>query len=145
MTDDPLVAHRLQLGLLEEQECIRLLGGAKLGRIALSVGALPAIYPIRFALLGGRDPVFRTHPQAGLVEATSGNVVCLQADDADPDSERGWSVMVTGPAEVLTDGDLLAEARELPLRPWLGDADAFVRIGAVMVSGRRIGSLPPLA
>lgn len=139
MTMDSLAAHREQLGLLEEQECIRLLGRAKLGRIALSVGALPAIYPIRFALLG-RDPVFRTHPQAGLVEATSGNVVCLQADDADPDTEHGWSVMVTGPAEVLTDRDLLAEARGLPLRPWVGDADAFVRIGAVMVSGRRIGS-----
>lgn len=135
---DPLAAHRDRLGLLEEQECIRLLGGVRLGRIALSVGALPAIYPIRFALLG-RDPVFRTHPEAGLVEATAGNVVCLQADEADPDTERGWSVMVTGPAEVLTDGEVLVEARELPLRPWAGDADAFVRIGAVMVSGRRIG------
>ena len=61
------------------------------------------------------------------------------ADEADPDTERGWSVMVTGPAEVLTDGEVLVEARELPLRPWAGDADAFVRIGAVMVSGRRIG------
>ena len=52
--------------------------------------------------------------------------------------------MVTGPAEVLTDRDLVAEARELPLRPWVGDEDAFVRIGAVMVSGRRIGSPLPL-
>ena len=144
MTTDPLAAHRGRLGLLDELECIRLLGEAKLGRIALSVGALPAIYPIRFALLG-RDPVFRTHPQAGLVEATSGNVVCLQADDADPDGDDGWSVMVTGPAEVLSEPEVLAEARELPLPPWVGAADAFVRIGAVMVSGRRLGGTSILA
>ena len=144
MTTDPLAAHRGRLGLLDELVCIRLLGEAKLGRIALSVGALPAIYPIRFALLG-RDPVFRTHPQAGLVEATAGNVVCLQADDADPDSDHGWSVMVTGPADVITEPDLLEEARRLPLRPWAGAADAFVRIGAVMVSGRRIEGTSLLA
>lgn len=141
---DPLEAHRGRLGLLDEHECIALLGRAKLGRIALSVGALPAIYPIRFALLG-RDPVFRTHPRAGLVEATAGNVVCLQADDAEPDADGGWSVMVTGPAEVLTEPEVLAEARDLPLPPWTGAADAFVRIGAVMVSGRRIGGTPLLA
>ncbi len=144
MTLDPLAAHRDRLGLLEERECLRLLGEAKLGRVAVSVGALPAIYPIRFTLLG-RDPVFRSHPQAGLVEATAGNVVCLQADDADPDADHGWSVMVTGPAELITDPAQLAQARELPLRPWAGGSDAFVRISAVMVSGRRIGSVSSLA
>ena len=89
--------------------------------------------------------MFRTHPQAGLVEATAGNVVCLQADDADPERDGGWSVMVTGPAEVLTEPDVLAEARDLPLPPWTGSADAFVRIGAVVVSGRRLGDAPLLA
>lgn len=144
MTLDPVEGHHDRFDLLAEQECLRLLGGARLGRVAVSVGALPAIYPIRFTLLG-RDPVFRSHPEAGLVEATAGNIVCLQADDADPDADHGWSVMVTGPADVITDPANLAEARRLPLQPWAGGADAFVRIRAVMMSGCRIGPVSSLA
>lgn len=127
---------------LDEAECLRLLGTVRLGRIALSVGALPAVFPIHFALVG-RDPVFRTEAGAKLSAASAGNVVCLEVDDVDPEFHSGWSVMVVGQAHVVTDGAELVEARQLPLQPWVGAGDAFVRIRSAIVTGRRIGASPP--
>ncbi len=127
------------LELIDAEECFRLLGAARLGRVAVSVDALPAVFPVHFALLG-RDPVFRTEAGAKLTAASAGNIICLEADDVDAESHTGWSVMVTGPAEVLRPGPDLDAALELPLRPWVGSGDAFVRIGAALVSGRRVVS-----
>lgn len=136
MTTAPL--HHPGLDVLDEDECFRLLRGAHLGRVALSVGALPAVFPVHFELLG-RDPVFRTDPGTKLSVASAGSVLCLEVDCVDAQSHSGWSVMVTGLAEVLTDEADLAGARALPLRPWVGRGDAFVRIAAAVVSGRSVG------
>lgn len=127
---------------LDEDECLRLLGTVHLGRVALSVGALPAVFPVHFALLG-RDPVFRTDAGSKLAAATSGHVVCLEADDVDAESHSGWSVMVIGAAHMMTDPAELARANLLPLRPWVGSGDAFVRIRSGIMSGRRISRSPP--
>ncbi|MCU1369793.1 MAG: pyridoxamine 5-phosphate oxidase-related FMN-binding protein [Ilumatobacteraceae bacterium] len=123
---------------LDERECLRLLGTAHLGRIALTVGALPAVFPIHFALLG-RDPVFRTGSGTKLAAGSSGHVVCLEVDDVDTECHRGWSVMVIGPTHVMTEPGELAVAKELPLRPWVGSGDAYVQIRSGLISGRRIG------
>ncbi len=137
----PASAH-VGLEELDELECRRLLATAHLGRIALSVGALPAVFPIHFALLG-RDPVFRTETGTKLVAASAGQVVCLEVDDVDTEYHTGWSVMVVGPARVMTEPAELAAARNLPLRPWVGSGDAYVQIRAGIVSGRRVTGAPP--
>jgi nitroimidazol reductase NimA-like FMN-containing flavoprotein (pyridoxamine 5'-phosphate oxidase superfamily) len=123
--------------VLDDHECLRLLAEGHLGRVALCVGALPVIVPVHYALLG-RDPVFRTDAGTKLLMASAGHVLCLEIDGADPVAHRGWSVLVTGQAEVLHEPEDLAAAAELPLRPWVGHGDAFVRIEAALVSGRRI-------
>lgn len=129
-----------QLAELSDHECYLRLGATHLGRVALSVGALPRVFPVHYALLG-RDPVFRTDAGAKLSAAAQGNVVCLEIDDAVPEYHTGWSVMVIGPAEILADPVDLAAAARLPLKPWVGDGDSFVRVSATLVSGREI--LPP--
>ena len=129
-----LDAHSLEV--LGERECLNLLGHASLGRVALCFGALPAIFPVHFSLLG-RDPVFRTEGGSKLTAASAGQVLCLEVDHADPESHTGWSVMVTGIAQVLTGLDLEL-AQSLPLRPWVGTGDAYVRIHATLLSGRRV-------
>ena len=122
---------------LSERDCYLRLAANHLGRVALSVGALPAVFPVHYAMLGP-DPVFRTDVGAKLTAAANGNVICLEIDEADPLSHTGWSVMVTGPSVVLTDPQELAQAAALPLEPWVGQGDAFVRIQAALVSGREI-------
>ena len=125
------------MGVLDEHDCLLLLRDRYFGRVALSSGALPVVFPIHYSLLG-RDPVFRTGPGSKLDAAGAGQILCLEIDDLDPMSHSGWSVNVTGPSEVLTDPDDLAAARRLPLRPWVGTGDTYVRINATMISGRRI-------
>src|SRR5690606_34806701 len=107
------------------------------GRVALSSGALPVIFPIHYALLGP-SPVFRTDPGTKLMAASDGQVLCLEIDEAQPLLHTGWSVLVTGRAAVITDRAELEAARALPLRPWTGHGDDYVRIGPAMVSGREI-------
>lgn len=130
------------LDVLDEPECRRLLAGRSFGRVALTVGALPVILPVHYALLGD-DPIFRTDAGAKLMAASAGHILCLEVDDADPVNHTGWSVLVTGPAEVITDPDELDAARALPLRPWVGRGDVYVRVKAVLVSGRRIAASHP--
>ncbi len=125
------------LDVLAEHECVRLLSSNTFGRVAVSVAALPAIFPIHYALLDG-DPVFRTDAGAKLTAASEGHILCLEIDQCDPVTHTGWSVMVTGPAHVITDIDELERASMLPLRPWVGHGDLFVRLKAVIVTGRRI-------
>lgn len=128
---------RKQLGELSDHECYLRLAATHLGRVALSVGALPRVFPVHYALLG-RDPVFRTDVGAKLSAAAQGNVVCLEIDDAVPEYHTGWSVMVIGPADILVDPADLAAAARLPLNPWVGGGDSFVRVAATLVSGREI-------
>ena len=125
-----------QLVTLDDAECLDLLRTGPLGRVAVCFGALPAVFPVHFRLLG-RDPVFRTDAGTKLFAASAGHVLCLEADAVDPRTRTGWSVMVTGVASVL-DGDDLVRARALDLDPWVGHGDAYVRVEAALVSGRRV-------
>jgi len=122
---------------LPEHECRDRLKLTPFGRIALSSGALPVIFPIHFAMLGD-DPVFRTDPGTKLMAASDGQVLCLEIDDIHPVLHTGWSVLVTGRADVLSDPGDLRAAAALPLRPWTGSGSAYVRIEASMLSGREI-------
>ncbi len=122
---------------LDENQCFDLLGSVHQGHIALSVGAMPAVFPIHFALIG-RDPVFRTDAGSKLCAGSPDQVVCLEVDDVDTKLHARWSVMVIGRAQLIADAAELAEALALPLCSWTGHGGAFVRIGSGIVSGRRI-------
>jgi len=122
---------------LTEHECRDRLRLTPFGRVALSQGALPVIFPIHFAMLGP-DPVFRTDPGTKLMAASAGQVLCLEIDEIHPVLHTGWSVLVTGRADVLSRPEDLEAADALPLRPWIGVGRAYVRIQASMVSGREI-------
>lgn len=128
------------LVVLDETACRRRLAANRFGRVALSVGALPVVFPVHYALLDG-DPVFRTDAGTKLAAASSGNVLCLEIDEVNAEDHTGWSVLVTGRAEVLSDPETLARAADLPLRPWVGHGDAFVRIHGEVVSGRLVSSV----
>jgi nitroimidazol reductase NimA-like FMN-containing flavoprotein (pyridoxamine 5'-phosphate oxidase superfamily) len=128
-------------GLVEltRPECMSLLAQQHFGRLGLSVDALPAVFPVHYAVVGD-DVVFRTGSGTKLAAAAAGNVVCLEIDDHDPETHRGWSVMMTGRSRVVTDDAELVALRSLPLRPWVGDADSYVVIEHALVTGRRIAS-----
>jgi nitroimidazol reductase NimA-like FMN-containing flavoprotein (pyridoxamine 5'-phosphate oxidase superfamily) len=140
-TAPPTEAHTL--ALLSRPECLRLLAGGVLGRVGLSVGALPVILPVNY-LLAGRDVVFRTAPGSKLDATTRHAVVAFEVDGADPVHQTGWSVLVIGVATAVGDTHELEALRALPLQPWSGNhKDRFVRIATDVITGRRILPGPP--
>ncbi|NUU25586.1 MAG: pyridoxamine 5'-phosphate oxidase family protein [Streptomycetaceae bacterium] len=123
-------------------EALRLLGSVSLGRIVFTRHALPAVRPVNHVLDGGTI-VIRTHDGAGLTAHArdapgAGVVVAYEADDIDPVTHLGWSVVVTGYARLVTDPRELERYCRM-LDPWVDDTmDYAVRIRADVVTGVRL-------
>jgi len=130
---------------IDPRACLALLGSGGIGRVAVSIGAVPAVFPVHYAVLDG-EVVFRTAPGTGLHAATRNAVVAFEVDEVDPEYREGWSVLVVGMASEITDDARRARADALPLRPWAPDSPEHVMaIRPELVSGRRIvpGDLGP--
>ena len=126
------------LTVLGRDECLRLLRGATLGRIAVSMDALPAVFPVNYRMLGD-DVVFRTGTGSKLRAAVAKAIVAFEVDETGREGHTAWSVLVTGAAAELMDPRDVAAADGLRLRPWLPEQPSrWVRIRTQMVSGRRL-------
>jgi nitroimidazol reductase NimA-like FMN-containing flavoprotein (pyridoxamine 5'-phosphate oxidase superfamily) len=78
------------------------------------VGVLPVIIPVNY-LLDEDTVVFRTDAGSKLHAAIRGAPVAFEVDGVDQDRQVGWSVVVRGRAEEVTDPVKLAELRQSPL------------------------------
>jgi hypothetical protein len=87
---------------LDRRTCLSLLASVVVGRVGLSVDALPVIVPVGFRLDGDRI-VFALRAQDRARAALDGVVVAFEADDVDPHTGSGWSVLVQGPAHPLAE------------------------------------------
>ncbi len=125
------------LEILDEDQCLLLMRTVPVGRVAVAVGAAPAVFPVNFALYG-RRVLFRTGQGTKLDAAVRHALVAFEVDHFDALYHSGWSVLVVGHAEAIMD------RHELPggdgrVRPWAdGERDHYVAIDPELVSGRRI-------
>jgi nitroimidazol reductase NimA-like FMN-containing flavoprotein (pyridoxamine 5'-phosphate oxidase superfamily) len=125
---------------LARDECLALLATRSVGRVGITISALPVIFPINFVLMDG-DIVFRSSPGSKLTAAAQRAVVAFEVDEVDTMYHSGWSVLVVGPAYEVTDAAELERAKTLPLLPWApGTKGHFIRIRSEIVSGRRLGT-----
>jgi nitroimidazol reductase NimA-like FMN-containing flavoprotein (pyridoxamine 5'-phosphate oxidase superfamily) len=126
---------------LDAAECRRLLASVPIGRIVFTDRAMPAVQPVNFLVHEGAV-VFRTGEGSKLAAASRNAVVAFEADEIDREYQRGWSVVVVGQAEEVTEPSLRGRLAELPLRPWArGVRDHIIRIPIEIIYGRRIA--PP--
>ncbi len=126
----PNQAPRLEV--LDYDECTRLLSVAVIGRLAWVGPAGPLLVPVNFRWTGTAIHI-RTDPGARLPEII-GHPVAFEIDELDPDRQVGWSVVVTGPAQ-LGDVDPAAES----FRPWApGSKSLCVEVVPLHISGRRL-------
>jgi uncharacterized protein len=134
-----LIDEHTGLDVIDRQECMQLLARGGLGRVAVVPdGVRPTVLPVNY-VLDGESIVFRTAAGSKLTAALRNGHAAFEIDGADPLGHTGWSVVVAGHAEEITDPDELARAAELPLRPWAdGDKPHWVRIPTDRVTGRRI-------
>ena len=130
--------------VLDREACLRRLGEHGVGRVAVTVGALPAIFPVNYVVADG-DIVFRTTAGTKLAAATRNSVVAFEVDGFDGFSHTGWSVMIVGPSREVTDPDELARAEHLPLKRWArgGGPESMVRLQGRLISGRELTQVAP--
>lgn len=123
-------------------ECLDRLHAAHVGRVGITVEALPVILPVNFAV-HENGILFRTMAGTKLDAATNGTVVAFQADAYVPDGSGGWSVLVVGPCRRVEDGSVLRATKELLPRAWgpAARADHVVRVEIVQMTGRSFGDL----
>jgi nitroimidazol reductase NimA-like FMN-containing flavoprotein (pyridoxamine 5'-phosphate oxidase superfamily) len=129
--------------VLARGDCLALLAQHRLGRVGVSIGALPVILPVAYRLSPRGAVVIGTVPSTTLDAALRNAVVAFEVDGHDEQAESGWSVTVTGVAEEITDADELGEARHLCLRPWAaggGGTARFTRIDCARIAGQRATS-----
>jgi uncharacterized protein len=141
VTIGSVAPDRTGLENLDRRVCLDLLSSVPVGRLGLSINALPVVLPVNFVFDRPADRiVLRTVEGGKLRAALSGAIVAFEVDHIDPVSHTGWSVLVRGSSHVLTDADDLERAKRLPLRPWAVDdpGDYWVAITTDLVSGRRI-------
>jgi hypothetical protein len=81
--------------VLPEQECWRLLAMVSVGRLALSVRALPVIVPVQYYLSGRRLAVCLGHHELS-ERSLDETIIAFAADSIDPAARSGWSVQVQG-------------------------------------------------
>jgi nitroimidazol reductase NimA-like FMN-containing flavoprotein (pyridoxamine 5'-phosphate oxidase superfamily) len=131
-----LVDHGLEL--LDEDQAMALLGMADVGRIGVTIGALPAIFPVNYGILDGAI-LFRTAPGLKLAAATRGAIVAFEVDDYERADRTGWSVLAVGPAEVVHDVHTAFSVLDQGIEPWAGGIrSSIVRIQPELLTGRRI-------
>lgn len=122
---------------LDRETCLRLLASVPVGRVGVSIGALPAVLPVNFVLVG-TTIVVRTVPGTKLDAAMQGAVVAFEADSYALDGSSGWSVMVQGRCFEVTEPASLAPAIA-QLESWAldGSAQRVIRIEVSFISGRQ--------
>ena len=134
-----------RLDTLTVDECLELLASHHFGRVAVDDEEGPAVLPVNYVLDRG-SVVFRTDEGTKLEAAARRERIGFEVDHVDEAARSGWSVLVRGKAEEITDPDELERVRRLPLEPFAGgERHRYVRLLSSSISGRRIrvpGDLP---
>lgn len=134
------MAVRTTLTEIPPGECEELLAAATLGRLAVIVGRRPEVFPVNHVY----DPVrgcvaFPTDAHTKLDASLMWPWVAYEVDGEAPDGLSGWSVLVAGRAEEITD---VADVERLaPLRTavWQPAPTAhWLRVVPTKVTGRRV-------
>jgi nitroimidazol reductase NimA-like FMN-containing flavoprotein (pyridoxamine 5'-phosphate oxidase superfamily) len=118
---------------LDEQECWTHLQQEELGRIAVTLGRDPEIFPVNFVFDHG-CVVIRTAPGTKLVDLLINSRVAFEIDGYDADS--AWSVIVKGFAEQVDPPADPHLTRHLPT-PWIPTRkDSVIEISPTSITGR---------
>ncbi|MFC9329985.1 helix-turn-helix domain-containing protein [Kitasatospora sp. NPDC057015] len=134
----PVLVH------LSEEECWDRLGGHGVGRVALPAPGGPVVLPVNY-LVADRALAYRTDP-GGAAEPAAGAAVSFEVDRVDDRLAGGWSVLLTGAAELVDDPGAIRLLDGLQVEfgspPWVGgNRPRWVRIRPERVTGRRIGTV----
>jgi len=143
---DGSAAHPSMVAYVEpvsRNECLNMLARTSVGRLGLVVQREPVIVPVKYGL-DGDHILFRTPPASTLAGVTAATVA-FEIDHLDASQRAGWSVLVRGWVEDITDAvDATSQRlRRLPVATWDPDGDRrWYVISPRAITGRRIRVIP---
>lgn len=125
------------LEILPFDACLRLLATVPVGRVGFVAGGEVVMLPVNH-LIDGQDVVFRTDVGSKLYTVGDTVSVGFEADAYDARTQSGWSVVLSGRAELVDSDDEIGRLSRLGLRSW-GNAERpyCIRIRPTTVTGRR--------
>lgn len=94
-----MTARADPIDVLDRRSALALLGAGGVARLALSIGALPTVVPVRY-LVEDADLLVAVRADEAVRRAVVGAVVAFEADRLGP-SGPCWSVVVRGWAEAV--------------------------------------------
>lgn len=132
-----MLSDREQHQVLDRDTCLSLLCSVEIGRIAWANDAGEAVVlPVNFTL-DGDDVVFTTAAGAKLEAVRSGRTISFETDDVEPALHIGWSVLVVGHAEIVTEAE--EDRLEHPPLSWDRRPKPYlIRLSTDRVSGYRL-------
>jgi len=127
------------LEALPLDRCLDLLASVPVGRVGFCADGEVVILPVNHAV-AGQNVVFRTAAGSKLSAAEEQEKVSFEADSYDAQARSGWSVLVTGRAEIVYDDAEIGLLSGLGLHPWVSAAEPafWIRIRPGSITGRRI-------
>ena len=129
---------RAVIAELDPAECAALISPGGVGRLVFVSDRGPVAMPVNFRMLDA-DIVFRTEADSPLVPPAGGGEAAFEVDHLDDALTEGWSVLVTGRREVITDPEEVERAWALGIVPWAGsERNTLVRVVPSEMSGRRL-------
>lgn len=130
-----------QSAVLTNAQCWTLLAQEVVGRLGVVAQGYPLIFPVNFGL-DDKVVVIQTGPGLKLAAADHANVT-FEVDQLDPHTGRGWSVLVRGLAEEVTEQHTAAtrsRTRAAGVEPWeAGSHEHLLRVIPHGISGRSVG------
>ncbi len=123
---------------LSPAECWELLAASTVGRLAVSVGTTPDIFPVNYFVRDG-DIVIHTEAGTKLAAATMMTTAAFEIDHFDHETRKGWSVVVKGSGREPVHLAELMALEELADAPWVdAKKTRWIVITPHTVSGRRV-------
>jgi uncharacterized protein len=134
------------LEILPFETCLQRLATVPVGRVSFFSDGEIVVLPVNH-VVDGQAPVFRTADGSKLAAAGCQDLVAFEADDYDERTRSGWSVVITGRAQVVYDDSEIQRLSGLDLHPWVTAVDRpfWIRIRPTSVSGRQTPGLGPVA
>ena len=126
-------SHLREIG---EADCLELLAGHHVGRVAYCDALGPVVLPVNYVLDHG-TVLFQISPHSTLAQHLNSGPASFQIDHFDDHNRSGWSVLVRGDAGYIDNEDL-PDTDDPPVAWAEGQRTLHVRITAHDITGRRL-------
>jgi uncharacterized protein len=130
---------------LDRNECLRLLASTSIGRIAITVpeSAEPLLRPVNYVFdEPSQSVLIRSGPGSKLHAVLHSAKAAFEIDGTDMVARVGWSVIVHGVTEEVTNPNEVRRLEGLGHDPWApGLKGHWIRVRAYTVTGRRIAQV----